>query len=509
MKPTILVLTAAAAAVAVGIQVADAQVQEGVIRIGADVDAGTLDPRLMRDTTAYRVNNLLYDGLVQLDASLRPVPDLAVSWENPEPTVWIFHLREGVQFHDGETLTADDVVFTFETILDPSMNARFRSLYTPISSISAVDDLTVRIELSEPYAPLLSYMDMGIVPKHVVDGGGDLSAAPVGTGPMRLARWDRGSKIVLESFDGYWGGQPPLQALEFIIVSDNTARAQAFEAGDLDIIQSPLSPQDIRRLEADSDFAHHVVGGLGITYLNFNTGVPLLSDPAMRHALAMLVDQDTVVGQIYEGVDEVATSILLPSSWAFSAEVRQPTFDPDGAKARLADLGWTDSDGDGVLDKDGEKLSLVLSTHSEDPNRIQSVEYLQNLFTMNGVDAEIGISDWPSFSTGVQNGQHEIALLGWLNIVDPDRLMYGQLHCDGGLNWGGYCNADVSALLDKGRSSLDVGERTAAYQDAAAAVADEVPYYVISYQGYQVFYDPAIEAFEPNPRGMMRSLVAP
>jgi len=500
------ILWTAVAVVTVAALAIEADAETGAVRIGADVDAGTLDPRLMRDTTAYRVNNLLYDGLVQLDASLQPVPDLAVSWENPEPTVWVFNLRDGVKFHDGHEFNAEDVVVTFETILDPELNARFRSLYTPISKIEAVDDLTVRIELTEPYAPLLSYMDLGIAPAHVLQAGGDLSSEPVGTGPLRLSQWDRGSKIVLEPFADYWAGAPA-RGIEFIIVSDNTARAQAFEAGDLDIIQSPLSPQDIGRLVADDDFANHVTGGLGITYLNFNTADPMLADPRMRRALASFVDQETIVGQIFEGVDQVATSILLPSSWAFTDEIQQPSFNPERGKAMLGQLGWSDSDGDGVLDRDGQKLEIVVSTHSEDPNRIQSVEYLQNLLASNGIAATIGISDWPSFSSGVQNGQHQIALLGWLNIVDPDRLMYGQLHCEGGLNWGGYCNSNVSGKLDTGRSSLDVDQRIAAYQDAAATIAEEVPYYVISYQGYQVFYDPAIEGYEPNPRGMMRSLV--
>ena len=210
------------------------------IRLGADVDAGTLDPRVMRNTTAYRVNNLLYDGLVQLDASLQPKPDLAESWTNPEPTVWIFTLREGVKFHDGTELDADDVVFTFETILDPDLKARFRSLFTPIETIEAVDARTVKITLKEPYAPLLSYLDMGIVPRDYVEGGGDLSSNPVGTGPLKLTNWERGTKIVLEPFSDHWSGAPEIDGFEFVVVGDNTARAQAFEAGDLDIIQSPL-----------------------------------------------------------------------------------------------------------------------------------------------------------------------------------------------------------------------------------------------------------------------------
>ncbi len=479
---------------------------DDVIRLGADVDAGTLDPRIMRDTTAYRVNNLLYDGLVQLDTNLEPVPDLAVSWENPEPTVWIFHLRDGVKFHDGSAFTADDVVFTFETILDPDLNARFRSLYTPIEKIEAVDPLTVRIELSEPYAPLLSYLDMGIVPKAYVEGGGDLSSDPVGTGPMRLADWERGSKIKLQPFDDYWGGEAEAAGFEFVVVADNTARAQAFEAGDLDIIQSPLSPQDIQRLAERDDIEKSVMGGLGITYLNFNTQSELLSDPAMRRALSMLIDQDAIVNGIYEGVDQVADSILLPSSWAHTEDIKQPGFDPDGAVQALADLGWTDSNGDGILDRDGEDLVVQLSTHSEDPNRIQAVEFIQATFKQSGVDAEVNITDWPAFFPNVQSGGHEIALLGWLNVVDPDRLMFSQFTSGGGQNYGGYSNATVDELLQTGRSGEDLPSRIAAYRAAAEILVEELPYYVISYQGYQVFHSPDVE-LSGDARGMMRSVV--
>ena len=477
-----------------------------VVRLGADVDSATMDPRIQRNTTEYRVNNLIYDGLVQLNANLQVEPGLAESWENPEPTVWIFHLRDNVMFHDGSILDADDVVFTFETILDPDLKARFRSLFTPIDTIEALDANTVKITLKEPYAPLLSYLDMGIVSKDYVEGGGNIQSTPVGTGPLKLSNWERGSRISLEPFEDYWGGSPNTDGFEFVVVGDNTARAQAFEAGDLSIIQSPLSSQDIGRLVANTQFQNEILGGLGITYLNFNTQHPLLGDPALRRALAMLVDQSTIVDAIYEGVDQVATSILLPSSWAYDASIAQPGFDPEGAKDAFAAAGWTDSNGDGTLDKDGQALSIVLSTHSEDPNRIQSLEYIQAIMLENGVDASISIADWPAFSEGVRGGQHEIALLGWLNIVDPDRLMYGQFHTGGSFNWGGYSNAEVDAHLETGRSATDVGDRTAAYQAAAAIIADELPYFVIAYQGYQVFYTDDV-TLDPDARGMMRSVI--
>jgi peptide/nickel transport system substrate-binding protein len=223
-----------------------------VIRIGTDVDAQSLDPRLQRDTTAYRLNNLLYDGLVQLDENLSPRPDLALSWRQPDEKTWVFTMRRDARFHDGRPVTPDDVVYTFKTILDPALNARFRSLYEPIETVEAVGDDQVRFTLKAPYAPLLSYLDLGIVPKDA--GGRDLNASPLGSGPFRFSRWERGGRIVLTANDGYFAGRPAIDEIDMIVVPDNTARAQALEAGDLDLVMSPLSPQDVSRLGADRRF---------------------------------------------------------------------------------------------------------------------------------------------------------------------------------------------------------------------------------------------------------------
>ncbi|WDR00792.1 ABC transporter substrate-binding protein [Devosia sp. J2-20] len=477
--------------------------------VGTDVDAGTLDPRLARDTTASRTTDLIYAGLVHITPSLEAVPDLAESWESPDPQTVIFKLRPDLKFSDGSPLTAEDVVYTYTTLIDPDLSAPSRALYTPITAIEAVDAQTVKFSLSAPYAPLLSYLDMGIVSKALVEGGADLATNPVGAGPMKLAAWNRGSEIDLEANENYWQGAPQVDKLTLKIIGDNSARAQAFEAGDLDVIQSPLSPQDIERLEADERFGNFITAGLGVTYLNFNVSDPLLSDVKMRQAFAMLVDQDTIVNDIYQGVDEVAHSLILPSSWAYSADISQPTYDVEGATALFNEMGWSDSDGDGFLDKDGEDLSITLATHSEDPNRVQSVEYLQAIFEMAGVKATAQISDWPSFSTNyVQKGQHQIALLGWLNIVDPDRLLFAQLTTGGPTNWGGYSNAEVDELLQAGRSTLDQAERAENYQAAASILAEELPYYIISAQGYQMFYakDLPVEV-EATPRGNLRGLI--
>ncbi len=479
-----------------------------VARIGIDVDADSLDARTMANTTSQRVVNLVYDALVQLDVTLTPQPDLALSWESPDPVTWVFHIRQGVVFHDGTPLTAEDIVYTYRTILDPALGARYRTLYTPIARVEALDPYTVQFVLTAPYAPLLSYLDLGIVPKHLAETGEwDLSQKPVGSGPFAFVGWDKGSKITLVRNDRYWGTQPKVEGLEFVLVPDNTARAQALEAGDLDLIQVPLSPSDVVRLQSDPRFITVNVPGLEFTYLNFNTARGPLADPGVRRALSMLVDQVTIARTIYQNTQSPATSILIPSVWGYTEDVTQPKYDPTAAVALLNSLGWTDTNRDGFLDKGGQPLKVILSTHSEDPNRVEIVEYLQYVFTTAGVQASVSITDWPALTAKRASGDYEVFVLGWTSLIDPDRGMYNQLHSKGGTNWGKYSNPDLDALLDAARTTLVLDERIELYQQAAQIIADDVPYYIIAYASYIAIHSNALKNFVPNPRGFLRGLV--
>jgi peptide/nickel transport system substrate-binding protein len=482
---------------------ANAQVPDSV-RLGTDVDAALLDPRIMRDTTAFRVDDLLFDGLVQLDAKSQPQPGLATSWEHPQDTAWVFHLRDA-KFQDGSPVTADDVVYTVQTTLEPARASRFRGLLTPIKAITAVDAHTVRIDLSQPYAPLLYYLELGVVSKALASApNADMSAHPVGSGPMRLTGWKRGNSIVMEANPDYWAGAPKLKRLEMVIVGDNTARAQALEAGDLDFINSPLSPQDVQRLLADPKFAHVNISGQALTFLLFNTTDPTLADPAMRRAIAHLIDQKTILTQIYGGIDQPANEMLLPTSLGYDAALKQPAFDVAAAGKELAALGWQRGAG-GKLMKDGKPLTLTLSTHNEDPNRVQTMEFLQSVFADAGIDAKVSLGDFPSFFTAVQQGRTQIALLGAaLNVNDPDRILYDQMHTGGGNDWSKYANSELDKLLEQGRRGED---RLPAYQKAETILVRDLPLYMLSYQGYQAFYKPALTNFVPNPRGYLRSLL--
>jgi peptide/nickel transport system substrate-binding protein len=180
-------------------------------------------------------------------------------------------------------------------------------------------------------------------------------------------------------------------------------------------------------------------------------------------------------------------------------------YDPAAAAKLLTDAGWA-KNADGVYEKDGQKLTIVLKTHSEDPNRIQILEFLQNVFKENGVDASVETTEWPTYIAAVQQHDYQIALIGWLRLIDPDYAMYAQFRCDGGLNWGGYCDPKLDDLLAQGRANADQTQRAELYQQVATTVVDQVYYDVLLYQGYIVATRDNVTGFVPNPSGSWKSL---
>lgn len=475
------------------------------IRLAFDVDANTLDPRLQTNVTVGRVGELLYGGLVELNANLEPQPDLAESWEQKDDTSWVFHLRKDVKWHDGTAFTSADVKHTYETILDKDFGSAARARYTPIKEILTPDDYTVQFNLSEPYAPLLTYLDHRIVPASSKDNP-KFGENPIGTGPYKFVSWEKNSVIKLVANDDYYRGAPATKNIEIYIIPDNTTRVAALEAGDVDFIHSPLSPQDIARMKENKNVTVFQTNGLGLTFVNFNHQAEILKDKNVRIGLAHMIDKDTISKEIYQSMDTPANGPVLPASWAYSDSVTDYPYDPAKGVQILNDAGWKDTDGDGILDKDGKKLSVKLSTHTEDPNRIQSVEFIQNVLTSNGIEAEVSTYEWATFSTDMQNGNYEIAIVGLLNINDPDRGLFIQFSTGGGQNYGKYSYPKLDELLAKGRSESDQGERAKIYQEIAQLINDEVMWRTLVFQGYIAMYSNNLSGFTPMPSGQITEM---
>lgn len=471
----------------------------GTLRIGLDVDAGSGDPRLMRDTSAFRLKELVFSGLVYIKPDYSPAPQLAESWDNPDPKTWIFKLRKGVKFHNGQELKAEDVKYTYETELDEKTAAPNRSFYTPIQKIEAVDDYTVKFTLDSAYGPFLSYMDFAILPKAVAEKqGADFGNAPIGTGPFKLVSWKRGDTIELEAFKDYVEGAPKLDKVVFKIVPDNSARVVALESGDLDLVQSPLSPQDVTRLQTKTGFKVARTPAAGYTYIGLNTADPILSDVKVRQALSYLVNREQILSSIYKGIGQVGRGPIPIGMWAYSADIPSYDYNPDKAKTLLDDAGWKAGAG-GVRSKGGAPLKLTLRTHTEDPDRRQVIEVLQAEFTKAGIQADTTVADFPTMLNDMTAGKYQIAVIGWLNLANPDRAMFRQFTVGGAGNYGKYNNPDVDKLIKDARGVLDQNKAKEMYQTATRQIVADAPYIFLQYQEYIAIYRSNVTGFALNP----------
>ena len=475
------------------------------LNIGLDVDPGTMDPRLIRDTSATRMQDLIFNGLVRLDPKLKPVPDLALSWKYASATVLEMKLRPNVIFHDGQPFTAEDVIYTYTTLLDTNFNSPRRGFFTPISKVEAVDPLTVRFTLSAPFAPLLQYMTLGIVPKGAASSAGaDFGSKPVGTGPFRFVSWQRGNRIELAANDKYFRGRPKVDGLSIRPIPDNNVRLTALESGDLQFIHSPVPPQDLDRLSKNNRLAVSKVSALGYTYLNINTKDPILADKRVRQALAYLTDRATIAKEIFFGMDTPGDSFLIPDTDYYSDNVTKYSYDPAKANELLNAAGWV-AGGQGIREKNGRSLTIELVTNI-DPNRQQVLEFLQGEWRKAGIEVKVRVYDFAAMLNDLIAGKYQISLIGLLNVVDPDAPVFNYLRTGGANNWGKYSNPIIDKLAQEGRTTTNIPRRKPIYAQVARIATEEVPFIFLLYQGYVVIRDRGLEGYVVYPTGSWYSL---
>lgn len=473
------------------------------LKIGLDVDADTMDPRLTKDYTARRANELIYDGLVYFNEDLEANPALAESWDIEDNETYIFHLRDDVKFHDGESFTAEDVKYTYDALLDEETSSYY-SVYEPIESVEIVDEYTVKFTLKNPYSPILGVLDIGIVPAHLGDNE-DFPTNPVGTGPYKLENWDKNNKIEFSANEEFWGGEPETPKITYYIIPENNSRIAALEAGDVNLIHSPLTPQDIVRLQGNESLTVERLEIPDFNQIKYNVKDEVLSDGKVRKAISHLINRGEISSSIYDGIANPDAPLLAPLTWDSTA-IHYPDYNPEEAARLLAEANWVDSDNDGILDKDGKKLSIVIKTHSEDSNRIQIAEYLQNEFTNAGIETEINTAEFPTFYADVLNHDFQLALFGSIISNDPDRALALQYHTDGSRNDGQYSNPKVDELISNARETLDAEERMKSYQEAAQILVDEVAFSMTVSEGYTVIYSKDLEGFKADAGSKFRNL---
>lgn len=474
----------------------------GNFGVSVPVDASTLDPRLAQDTTAEAVDSLIFDGLDQINNGLAPVHDLATKWKRVNSKTWIFYLRKGVKFSNGHPLTSADVAYTYRSEIDPSLHAPYAQQY-PISRVITKGKYAVEFKLQYPYAPLFSYLNLGIVPSTAAKDAG-FATHPIGTGPYVLQSWQRNGKIVLSRNPHYFGPKPYLNKVTFYIFADTTASINGLKAKSLQLITSPLPPQDVVSLEKDKAVKVHRELGDGITYLNLNLKDPILKQLPVRQALNLLLNRKGIADQFTKGIDKPAVTTLIPGTWAYDPSLKIPAFNPSKAAGILAKAGWR-KDSNGILAKNGRELDLTLSTYN-DPTRVQILTYYQNVLAQVGIKSQITQADFASFIAQVEAHKYQVALIGWLNLVDPDHGMYEQFTTGGGTNWEEYSNKTVDHLLLQARETSSRAKRRTLYVHTWKILLRNLPYLVITAQGWVEIAQKNVQGLVINRTGTMRPL---
>jgi peptide/nickel transport system substrate-binding protein len=451
--------------------------KSGVVTVAVLSSPNSLDPRIGSDETSQRIHTLIYDYLLALDDKLRVVGGLASSWEQTDPVTYVIHLRQGVRFHDGHELTADDVVYTFGSFIDPAFISPRKGAYRSLDRVEAVDPYTVRFVLKEPFGSFPINLVMPVVPK---GAGPDLRDHPIGTGPYKFVSFAVDDNVTLTANTDYFRGKPSNDGVVLKVVPDEIMRALELRKGTVDMVVNDLSPDVIHQLAAEKSVTIAESPGTDYAYVGINMRDPVLKDRRVRHALGYAIDRQAIVDHLRRGLARPAVGILPPASWAFDEGVFQFTHDPARAIALLEDAGYRDPDGDGPE----PRLRLSLKVSTNEFIRLQAAVIQQDLKQV-GIDLDVRSYEFATLYADVLKGNFQLFTLQWVGVSDPDmlrRVFHSKQMPPNGFNRGYYENPEVDRLIDAAMAATTDDERRRYYGEAQRLLAEDAPYISLWYK---------------------------
>lgn len=442
-------------------------------------------PGALVDILVYKTmfNNLVKYELVE--GSIAIVGDLAESWEsNDELTEYTFTLRDGITWHDGTPFTADDVVFTIETVLNPDNNAAQRANISTVDRAEAVDEKTVKFILNQPFAalPVMLGYNRVIFPKHLLEGADFASPAefiqnPVGTGPFMFSEQVQGSHVELVRYDDYFAGTPLLDSIVFKVIPDGNNRVAQVASGDVDF--AVIEPSQIQAVEGNGNVEVRLAPQVNYYFFAINHSNPKLQDARVRQALAHGIDQQAIIDNFLLGTGERATGPINPLLGAYyNPDVQTYEYDPERAAALLQEAGWTKGS-DGLLtNAAGEKFPIRFNGPSSYPIMVQIITYAQQQYQALGFDVSLEIVEWPVHLEMYAAQEYDLLMQWWITPPDPD--LYPHYHTEVNNRWK-YSNARADELMVQARTEPDVETRIQLYHELQALLAEDVPVVYLYY----------------------------
>ncbi len=455
------------------------------------------------------LSSLIFSGLVRLGPKGDVQPSLAeLPKVTPDGLSYAFELRRGLVWHDGQPLTADDVLFTIRAIQEPDFQGDpvLADVFRDVDA-EAPDDHTVILTLSQPFAPFLSYAAVGILPEHLL---GELDAAgmaetpfnqrPVGSGPFRLTSLgDTGAQ--LESFDAYHLGRPRLDKLEIRFYPDDARLLNALFDEEVDgaLFRPGMDPADITRIDSDPGWVRRSLHttAYGLVYLN--SAVPIFQDVRVRHALQQGLNREALINDLLAGQALPVDSPIIRDLWASVPDPDAYAFDPARAEALLSDAGWLRDETGWV--KDGTILAFILSS-SDDPTQSRVAQQIARHWQELGVQVEVELSGVSQFTEEVLLPRDFDAALRTISLPGPDPDPYPFWHSTRaqgeGLNLAGFSEPFSDWLLEDARQVSDIAQRAADYRYFQEIFAQELPAVLLYTPTYQYVVRADLQEVKPG-----------
>jgi peptide/nickel transport system substrate-binding protein len=482
-----------------------------VRRIGAE--PATLNPVTATDVYESTINGYVYESLLERDnRTLDLVPLLADSYEvSPDRLSYLFTLRDGVKWQDGKPLTSSDVVFTFKTVKDESVDApHLRSYYRSLEKIEALDARRIRFTFSEPYFKSLEMIGgMSIIPQHIFSTGDfnthPAGRSPVGSGPYRFVRWETGKEITLEKNKDYWGENPFLDRIVFKIITDETVALQVLKRGEMDLMA--LTPvQWVKQTEGrkfSRTFDKHKYYLPGYSFIGWNGRRPVLSDPKVRRAMTMLLDRDSILKNLRYGFGRVVSGNFFYESPDYDRTIEPWPYDPAKAAALLDEAGWVDSDGDGIRDKDGVPFRFEFTMTSGSQFADQMSTILKEELTKVGIEMSIRPLEWALFTKMLDDRNFDAVIMGWSLPVEADPYqVWHSSQTEKGSNFIGFSNREADLIIEEARVTFEKEKRVQLYRRFHQIMHEEQPYTFLFVNESLVAVDRRFESVNVYPLGL-------
>lgn len=459
----------------------------GELVIGKGQEAVGFDPAIVTAVSSFDLITVVYERLVEFDEAGEPQPMLAESWDIPDDQTYVFTLREGVTFHNGQPLTAADVKHTFDRIKDEATASPRIAQFTSVDAIEATDDLTVTFRLNAPYGPFLATLSSGFSSIVPADDTLDLQAEMVGTGPFMLESWQQDTETVLTAFADYRvAEEPQLATLRYRIMTEESARLAAIRTGEIQLtaVADPLTVESAQQSEGVQVLEHDTTD---YYLLGLNCAEAPFDDPKVRQALSLAIDRQAIVDAVFFGRGHVSGPIVPTlGQWAQPVDqLPNYTVDREQATALLEEAGAADLSFTilvGSLYQEFESIALVI----------------QDQLAEIGVTVELEPVEWGTFIDRWIARDFQGFVSYNQSGNDPDGSLYSAFITDGGTNAFQFSNEDVDRLLEEGRTTTDPEARRETYQEAETLLAEQAPaIFICTRVGFFALRD-TVSGFEPT-----------